>query len=490
MEINTTYAVNDTFKIEINTTFFGNVLENDFDLEGDKQSVTDSSVVSFIGNEIKIDSDSGSFEYTPPVDFTGIDSFQYVICDDGVPQACSKATVYILITVDTDKDGVDDMVDIDDDNDGILDIYEDIYLDFDGDGIPNRLDIDSDNDGIADIVEWQIEGGYVGPTGRDSDGDGWDDAYDPDSGGVYYEPTDTDSDGYPDYADLDTDNDNVADSNEGHDANFDLIPDTIPIGIDSDGDGLDDAYDTINGWLDSMNPTGSNAPLQDYDSDNIRDWRDVDDDNDGDETTGDDDKYSSDDYPQAFNDNVSTKEDTPVTGDVSQNDVPSLDGGNIWSLTFAPFHGTLTLDEAGGFEYVPDVYYFGTDSFSYELCDRDGDCSTATVYVTVESGECELFIPEIFSPNGDGNQDYFRIKCIENYPNAKIEIYNRWGNLVYEQKNYGNTDVWGTTDAWWDGYSDQKMRFGRDKLPPATYFYILYLNDGSKPRNGFIFLNR
>ncbi|MBW6535923.1 MAG: gliding motility-associated C-terminal domain-containing protein, partial [Mariniphaga sp.] len=110
--------------------------------------------------------------------------------------------------------------------------------------------------------------------------------------------------------------------------------------------------------------------------------------------------------------------------------------------------------------------------------------------VLIEVNKCELLIPEIFSPNGDGIQDYFRIQCLENYPNAKIEIFNRWGNLVYERENYGNTDVWGTADAWWDGYSTHKWRLGRDKLPPATYFYILYLNDGSDPRTGFVFLNR
>jgi gliding motility-associated-like protein len=98
-------------------------------------------------------------------------------------------------------------------------------------------------------------------------------------------------------------------------------------------------------------------------------------------------------------------------------------------------------------------------------------------------------IPQIFTPNDDGIQDYFRIQCIENYPNAKIEIYNRWGQLVYNQEKYGNTQVWGTTDAWWGGYSNNTS-LGSEKLPTATYFYILYFNDGTNPQNGFIFLSR
>ena len=103
---------------------------------------------------------------------------------------------------------------------------------------------------------------------------------------------------------------------------------------------------------------------------------------------------------------------------------------------------------------------------------------------------CELFIPEIFSPNGDGIQDYFKIRCIDRYLNAKIEIYNRWGNLVYKKDHYGDTDFWGSTDAWWDGHSNQKWKLGTEKLPPATYFYILILNDGSEVRNGYLYLNR
>jgi gliding motility-associated-like protein/uncharacterized repeat protein (TIGR01451 family) len=109
--------------------------------------------------------------------------------------------------------------------------------------------------------------------------------------------------------------------------------------------------------------------------------------------------------------------------------------------------------------------------------------------VVVDLDECELLIPQIFTPNDDGIQDYFRIQCIENYPDAKIEIFNRWGQLVYNQEKYGNTQVWGTTDAWWGGYSNNTS-LGSEKLPTATYFYILYFNDGTNPQNGFIFLSR
>ena len=77
-----------------------------------------------------------------------------------------------------------------------------------------------------------------------------------------------------------------------------------------------------------------------------------------------------------------------------------------------------------------------------------------------------------------------------NVKSVKIEIYNRWGSLVYEKEKYGNYDEWGTYNAWWDGTSMNSMQLGKDKLPTATYFYILYYNNGSGiVEKGSIFLN-
>ena len=68
----------------------------------------------------------------------------------------------LIVLADNDGDGVQDLIDQDDDNDGILDIDEG-FADIDGDGIPNFFDLDSDNDNCNDV----IEAGY-----EDSDGDG------------------------------------------------------------------------------------------------------------------------------------------------------------------------------------------------------------------------------------------------------------------------------------------------------------------------------
>jgi gliding motility-associated-like protein len=57
-----------------------------------------------------------------------------------------------------------------------------------------------------------------------------------------------------------------------------------------------------------------------------------------------------------------------------------------------------------------------------------------------------------FSPNGDGNNDLWRPLNIQDYPNAVLRIYNRWGNMVFQQTN-------GTTllDYSWNGYYNGQL---------------------------------
>ena len=123
-----------------------------------------------------------------------------------------------LIATDTDGDGVINANDIDDDNDGILDINEGFVSaanpasDTDGDGFNDHVDIDSDDDGITDNVEAQSTRGYILPSGSDQDGDGLDDAYDQTpsgtsdgAGSIGLIPVDTDGLGGADFIDPDSD---------------------------------------------------------------------------------------------------------------------------------------------------------------------------------------------------------------------------------------------------------------------------------------------
>ena len=126
-----------------------------------------------------------------------------------------------------------------------------------------------------------------------------------------------------------------------------------------------------------------------------------------------------------------------------------------------------------------------TDAGNYSLIITTNGCTStpSTVSITINDckGEIVFHIPEGFSPNGDLINDLFVIRGIENFPNNKFEIYNRWGNKVFDANSYTNT---------WDGKCTIGLRVGGDDLPIGTYFYILDLGDGTPVYKGTIYLNR
>ncbi|PZR23313.1 MAG: hypothetical protein DI539_03410 [Flavobacterium psychrophilum] len=85
-----------------------------------------------------------------------------------------------------------------------------------------------------------------------------------------------------------------------------------------------------------------------------------------------------------------------------------------------------------------------------------------------------------FSPNNDGINDYFRIDCIEFYTNNKLEVYNRYGSLVYTKGAYAN-EFDGTANV------DGVVRKG-EQLPSGTYFYVFEV-DG-KAKTGWLYIAR
>jgi hypothetical protein len=121
----------------------------------------------------------------------------------------------------------------------------------DGSGNPDYLDIDSDDDGIPDNIEGMSTLGYIRPTSTaDTDADGLVNHYDNvvGFGGTGIQVYDHDGDGIPDYRDLDTDSDGFPDIVEGNDFNLNGLSDDLVTltGLDTDGDGLDNRFDSLN----------------------------------------------------------------------------------------------------------------------------------------------------------------------------------------------------------------------------------------------------
>ncbi|MEL6923927.1 MAG: gliding motility-associated C-terminal domain-containing protein, partial [Bacteroidota bacterium] len=158
---------------------------------------------------------------------------------------------------------------------------------------------------------------------------------------------------------------------------------------------------------------------------------------------------------------------------VLENDIPNGTLDTIYIVN-QPDNGRAVVNPDGTITYMPDEDYCdapNADEFDYAICNSVG-CDTATVAVIVQCHE--LLVYTGISPNGDGVNDVLYIEGIENYPDNRLTIFNRWGNQVYDVKGYRNN--WRGT---WKGKD----------LPDGTYFYVL--EDGAgNAYNGYIQIHR
>ena len=155
----------------------------------------------------------------------------------------------------------------------------------------------------------------------------------------------------------------------------------------------------------------------------------------------------------------------------------SLDELTIVSVS-TPHYGEVILED-GLLIYVPDIEQSYNVDFTYTIQDPEGLTSTATV--TIEFVRIPLEISEGFSPNNDGNNDNWYIAGIDYYPNNNVQIFNRWGILVFKEDNYNNESTV------WDGRGNAGLESGK-VLNKGTYYYVLNLGDDSKSIKGHVML--
>lgn len=131
--------------------------------------------------------------------------------------------------------------------------------------------------------------------------------------------------------------------------------------------------------------------------------------------------------------------------------------------------------------YCPDNGNSGIDSIQYTVYDEDGDYCSAWVIITLYGSEStnDIFIPNGFSPNDDGINDNFYIPEFVYLENIQVQIFTRWGEMVYQSSNYDNN---------WDAVANIGVYKG-SKLTQGTYFFRFKQSASNIDLKGYVYIN-
>ncbi len=106
-------------------------------------------------------------------------------------------------------------------------------------------------------------------------------------------------------------------------------------------------------------------------------------------------------------------------------------------------------------------------------------------FATVDPEQTEvtpLSVAQVLSPNGDGVNDFFVIQGLSRYPDNKLVIFNRYGDVLYEMENYDNS---------WGGTANKKVIGGNgDHLLPSGTYFVFFYDDGKLIYKDFVQLLR
>lgn len=540
-------ATNDYFECILGKSFSSNVLLNDSDPDND--SIYVNSIINWpVWGYITYQPD-GSFKYTNNGIGTS-DEFIYQVCDNGTPSECSTGHVFISIIADTNQSPVAN----NDYRDMLMnDVLRSDLLtnDYDPNGDTLVLDITPVEYPQNGSVTMQANGNFTYTPQTDFIGtDNFSyrihDNQDP---ALYDTATVTitihsssennqpvavddifaklvneivqenllDNDYDPDGDNLKTNNTPVLYPQNGTveiqtDGNFTYTPNQDFVGLDSFqykvcDNGYPSLCDIATVYLSYHYEFQNNAPI-------------------------------------AVNDTFTFEQGNSISGDIIDNDYDDDDNNLSISeqLVNNPGHGSVSLNVLGNFTYTPESDFYGTDNFSYLLCD-DGEpekCDTGWVILNIFSidkdndgmlnsyegtddidndgipndedtdsdndgisdleegtNDCdndgiidaydadicksdEILVPQAITPNGDSQNDEFYIPELEEFNNVSILIFNRWGNTVFYQENYDNK---------WAGKANRGLTIGSE-LPAGTYFYEIIIKDTGKRLTGYIYLKR
>ncbi len=376
-------AANDTFytdeDVEVVT---GNVLTNDYDLNGDDLSITDFSQ----GSHGSVNyNDDGTFTYTPDSDYHGTDTFSYTVSDGNGGTDTATVTVNVGEVIDN-PDAVNDSFVTNEDTTLVT-----------GNVLANDVDVE----GGHTLFVYDFDQPSHGHINYNDDGTF---TYSADAN---YHGEDSftyviyDGEGGSDTATVYITVNSVNDAPEGEDVRVSVNEDNVLTTgnlladvSDVDGDALhvDSFSQPEHGSLVSNGDgTFTYTPDENYHGGDSFTYTAADDNGGSTLIRVDINVNSVNDAPIALNDSINVDEDGVVsTGNVLTNDY-DIDGDNVLVYDFEqPEHGSVKYNGDGTFSYKPDADYNGSDSFTYTVIDGNGGSDTATININISSVNDEI----------------------------------------------------------------------------------------------------
>jgi VCBS repeat-containing protein len=366
-------AGDDSFATDEDVPVSGNVLVNDTDADGDSLSAAlDQGPAN---GTVELNSD-GSFTYTPSADFNGEDSFTYIVDDGSGQTATGTVTISIAAINDAPVAGADEFATDED-------------MPVSGNVLVNDTDVEGDSlvaalaqGPTSGTVELNSDGSFTYTPSADFNGsDSFTYTVDDGQGGT---ATGTVSITVNAINDAPVANNDELVTDEDMPANGNVLTNDS----DVDGDSLTAALqDGPTSGAVEMNADGSFTYTPNADFNGSDSFTYVVDDGQGGTAIGTVSITVNpvNDAPVAVNDEATTDEDMPVSGNVLTND-SDVDGDSLTAaLQDGPANGTAEVNADGSFTYTPNADFNGSDSFTYVVDDGQGGTAVGTVSITVNA---------------------------------------------------------------------------------------------------------
>ena len=168
----------------------------------------------------------------------------------------------------------------------------------------------------------------------------------------------------------------------------------------------------------------------------------------------------------------------PLTGIELTQDTFIIRGNSIQLEAIGGPFSAYRWEPAGGLDNIniPDPLASPQESTTYTVYALNEYNCEESAMIHLEVIE-DIMAYNVFSPNGDGINDFFDIKNADRFPEILVEVYSRWGDMLFHSVGYDDSKRWdGTTRG--------------SNAPLGTYYFVIVPYSGAKPITGNVTIIR